>query len=233
MELNLEGDRWVYLRRISKGTGYADAVFRHDGTASEFYGMQIAWNGNGWTLDFRDGRRFLFPEAYFAKNYAQGAATEMMDANGNRIQLKRSKVRNLEELISPTGHTITFKHDGADRIVEAQDSNGHIRKYSYDPTGHLQTVSDHSRILYRFEYQPLLKDAGYDPWLLTAVLDGNWNVLLRNKYLWGRVSEQRLSDGKIYRYEYQLKGREVLRSTVVLPSGEKKVFSFSNGVPLQ
>lgn len=233
MELNLEGDRWVYLRRISKGTGYADAVFRHDATASEFYGMQIAWNGNGWTLDFRDGRRFLFPEAYFAKNYAQGAATEMMDTNGNRIQLKRSKVRNLEELISPSGHTITFKYDGADRIVEAQDSDGHIRKYSYDPTGHLQTVSDHSRILYRFEYQPLLKDAGYDPWLLTAVLDGNWNVLLRNKYLWGRVSEQRLSDGKIYRYEYQLKGREVLRSTVVLPSGEKRVFSFRNGVPIQ
>lgn len=233
MELNLESDRSVYLQRISKGTGYADAVFRHDATSSDFYGMQIAWNGNGWTLDFRDGRRFLFPEAYFAKNYAQGAATEMMDANGNRIQLKRSKVRNLEELISPSGHTITFKYDGADRIVEAQDSDGHIRKYSYDPTGHLQTVSDQSRILYRFEYESLVKDAGYDPWLLTAVLDGNWNVLLRNKYLWGRVSEQRLSDGKLYRYEYQLKGREVLRSTVVLPSGEKRVFWFRNGVPIQ
>ena len=159
MELNLEGDRWVYLRRISKGTGYADAVFRHDATSSEFYAMQVAWNGNGWTLDFRDGRRFLFPEAYFAKNYAQGAATEMMDTNGNRIQLKRSKVRNLEKLISPSGHTITFKYDGADRIVEAQDSDGHIRKYSYDLTGHLQTVSDHSRILYRFLYRERHFDA--------------------------------------------------------------------------
>ncbi len=233
MELNLEGDQSVYLRRISKGTGYADAVFRHDATSSDFYGMQIAWNGNGWTLDFRDGRRFLFPEAYFAKNFAQGAATEMMDANGNRIQLKRSKVRNLEELISPSGHTVTFKYDSADRIVEAQDSDGHIRKYSYGPTGHLQTVSDQSRILYRFEYESLLKDAGYDPWLLTAVLDGNWNVLLRNKYLWGRVSEQRLSDGQLFRYDYQFKGGEVLRSTVVLPSGDKRVFWFRNGVPIQ
>ena len=33
--------------------------------ASEFYGAQNAWNGDGWTLKFRDGARFLFPEAIF------------------------------------------------------------------------------------------------------------------------------------------------------------------------
>ena len=232
MDLNLEGDQRIHLQRISKGTGFADAVFRHDETSSEFYGMQIAWNGNGWTLNFRGGGRFLFPEAYFAKNYAQGAATEMADAEGHRIQLKRSPVRNLEELISPSGHTITFKYDPADRIVEADDSQGHVRKYSYDSKGHLETVSAQTGVLYRFEYAPLINEAGYDPWLLTAVLDGDWNVLLRNKYLWGRVSEQRLADGELYHYEYQLKGREVLRTTVMLPSGEKKIFSFRSGIPI-
>jgi Domain of unknown function (DUF6531) len=233
MNLNLEDWYQVHMPRISKGTGYADAVFRHAQTSSEFYGAQIAWNGNGWTLSFRDGRKFYFPEAYYSKNYAQGAANEMADAGGHRIQLKRSKVRNLEELISPSAYRITFKYDVADRIVEADDGVGHIRKYSYDHGGHLDTVSDGTHVLYRFEYQRLMNEAGYDPWLLTAILDGDWNVLLKNKYLWGRVSEQKLASGEVYRYEYRLQGREVLQTTVTLPSGGSKLFSFRDGILIE
>ena len=231
--LNLEDGYEVYMPRISKGTGYADAVFRHAQTSSEFYGAQDAWNGNGWTLTLRDGRKIFFPEAYFAKNFAQGAPTKMQDAEGHSIQLKRDKVRNLEELVSPGGHTITFKYDAADRIIEADDGAGHIRKYSYDSSGHLEIVSDGSRVLYRLEYQRLMNEAGYDPWLLTAILDGDWHVILRNKYLWGRVSEQRLADGKVYRYEYQLTGREVLQCTVTLPSGKKRQFFFRDGILIE
>ena len=233
MVMNLEDFHQVYMPRISKGKGFADAVFRHDQTSSEFYGAQVAWNGNGWTLSFRDGREFFFPDSYYAKNYAQGAAIEMVDADGHRIQLKRNKVRNLEELLSPGGHTIKFTYDNADRIVEADDSAGNIRTYAYDSSGHLETVSDGSMVLYRFEYQRLLNEAGYDPWLLTAVLDGDWNVILRNKFLWGRVSEQKLADGEVYRYEYRLKGRDVIQSTVTLPSGEKKLFAFRDGILIE
>ena len=229
-DLNLEDFYQVHMPRISKGTSFADAVFRHSDTSSEFYGAQDAWNGNGWTLTFRDGRKFYFPEAYQAKSYAQGAATAMDDAQGHRIQLKRSKVRNLEQLISPAGHTISFKYDLADRIVEAADDAGNFRKYSYDYGGHVDTVSDHSHVLYRFEYQRLMNGKGYDPYLLTAVMDGDWNVLLRNKYLWGRVREQQLAGGEIFRYDYRLKDRDVLQTTVTLPSGEKKTFSFRDGV---
>ncbi len=227
--LNLEDGYEVYMPRVSKGTGYADAVFRHDRSSSEFYGAITAWNGNGWTTTFRDGRKIYFPEAYFAKNFAQGAATEMVDAEGHRIQLKRSKVRNLEQLISPSGHTITFKYDASDRIVEARDDAGHMRSYTYGDEGHVNTVRDGSRILYRFEYQRLMSGGDNDPWLMTAVLDGDWNVLVRNKFTNGRVTEQVLGDGEVYRYEYQLNGREVVQTTVTLPSGEKKVFLFRDG----
>jgi YD repeat-containing protein len=229
-DLNLEDFYQVHMRRISKGTGYADAVFRHEETSSEFYGAQVAWNGNGWTLDFRDGRKFYFPEAYAAKNYAQGAATEMVDAQGHRIDLKRSKVRNLDELRSPGGHSIRFQYDQADRIVEAADDAGHVRKYSYDRGGHLETVSDGSEIIYRFEYAPLLSEKAYDPWLLTSVLDGKWNVILRNKFKWGRVTEQTLANGEAYHYDYQLKGREVLQTVVTLPSGKTQTFIFRDGL---
>ncbi len=157
----------------------------------------------------------------------------MDDCQGHRIELKRSKTRNLKELVSPGGQKITFDYDFSDRITEAGDENGHVRKYSYDRGGHLETVSSESGVLYRFEYAPLMNDAGYDPWLLTAVLDGHGKTLLHNRYLWGRVSEQQLADGQTYRYEYKQQERDVLQTIVTLPSGEKKIFSFRDGMLIE
>jgi uncharacterized protein RhaS with RHS repeats len=154
----------------------------------------------------------------------------MVDAEGHRIQLKRNAKRNLEELISPSGHKIQFKYGIGDRIEEAWDDAGHIRKYGYDQTGHLRSVGDGTQLLYRFEYERLMGGVDNDPYLLTAVLDGNWNVLVRNKFLNGRVSEQELADGEVYRYEYQLKGAEVVQTIVTLPSGNKKEFFFRDGI---
>jgi YD repeat-containing protein len=231
MDLNLEDGCAIHLRRISKGTGYADAVFRYVDSSSDFYGSQVAWNGNGWTLDFKDHRRFLFPESYYAKNCAQGAPVEIEDGEGHSIQLKRNALRNLEELISPTGNSIKFKYDSSDRIVEARDSMGNLRKYSYDPSGHLETVSDESQVLYRFEYARLLSQSGFDPYLLTAVMNGDWQVLLRNDYRYGRVSVETLGDGRIYKYQYMLDARaRVTRTKVTLPGGEVREFNFQNGI---
>ena len=229
MDLNLEDGYQVHMPRASKGTGYADAAFRHSTTSSEFYGVITAWNGDGWSLTFRDGRKFLFPEAYYSKSFAQGAATEMDDSQGHRIQLRRDKVRNLKEIVSPGGHTIRLQYDAADRIVEAEDDAGHVRKYSYDAGGHLETVSDGTQTLYQFEYQRLVNDAGYEPWLLTAIVDGKKKLLLRNSYWRGRVSEQALTDGKTYHFEYDLLDGDSVRTTLTLPSGDKKIFFFRDG----
>jgi YD repeat-containing protein len=233
-DLNLEDGWQVHFRRISKGTGYADAVFRHEDTASEFYGAQDAWNGDGWTLTFRDGRRFFFPEAYYSKTYAQGAAVEMRDAEDHRIQLKRDKRRNLAELISQSGRKITFKYDAQDRIVEAADDAGKIRRYSYDFSGHLESVSDASHVLYRFEYAPLLHWE-YDNFLMTTILDGNWKVLARNAYAdRSRISEQTLADGTVYRYEYVFDAKhEIVETTVTMPGGARQKFFFEKGFPVK
>jgi YD repeat-containing protein len=232
MQLNLEDDRPIYMRRISKGTGYEDAVFRHEETSSEFYGAQVAWNGDGWTMKFLDGSRFLFPEAYYSKNYAQGAAYDMQDAAGHHIQLKRDAKRNLQKLISPSGRTITFKYDDADRIIEAVDDAGNFRKYAYDSTGHLETVADATHVLYRFGYEPGLHLSGYDPYLMTAIYDYRGRQLLRNIYNesdGGRISEQRLANGDVYRYKYILVKRNVVETIVDGPMGQRRFF-FQDGI---
>lgn len=199
-------------------------------TSSEFYGAQIAWNGDGWTLSFGDGRHFGFPEAYYSKSYAQGAPVEMTDANGHSIRLKRDKERNLEQLISISGRTITLQYDAANRITEAEDDTGNVRKYSYDSSGHLETVTDGARVLYRFEYAPLLHYPGYDSYLLMAVFDGRGNALLRNNYKrGGQVSEQRLANGEVYRYDYKFEKNEIVE-TIVNSSAGKRKFIFQHGI---
>lgn len=230
--LNLEDGRQIYFPRISRGTSYEDAVFRHGETTSEFFDARDSWNGDGWTLTFHDGSQFLFPEAYFAKSYAQGAAIEMRDGGGNRIQLKRDKVRNLLQLISPSGHTINFKYDDANRVIEASDDAGDIRRYTYDYGGHLRTVQDATRILYQFEYQSLLHEKGYDPYLLTEVKDGEGLVLLENFYRdRSRVSSQRLLSGEVYRYDYAFdSSHRVMAAFVTLPSGRTRQFLFKDGI---
>lgn len=232
IDLNLEDGQRVHFRRISKGTGYADAVFRHEETSSEFYGAQIAWNGDGWTLSFRDGRRFIFPEAYTANSFAQGAPTAMETADGHRIQLKRNSQRDLQQMISSSGQKISFKYDQLHRIVEASDDAGNVRKYSYGSNGHLETVTDASHVLFRFEYERLLRARGYDPYLMTAITDGNWKTLVRNSYSNGiMVSQQTLADGAVYRYEYVVDQKYgIVKTIVTLPSGEKREFFFEHGI---
>jgi YD repeat-containing protein len=231
-DLNLEDGRQVHFPRISKGTGYEDAVFRHGETASEFFDARDSWNGNGWTMSFRDGGQFIFPEAYLAKSYAQGAPTEMRDGRGNRIQLKRDQVRNLQQVISPAGHTISFKYDEASRIVEARGDAGTVRKYTYDFGGHLRSVEDATHVLYSFQYQRLLNLRGYDPYLMTAILDGNGTALVENSYRDGsRVSEQRLADGQVFRYDYIFDARhQVIVTIVTFPNGKVTRFLFKDGV---
>ena len=93
LDINLEDGNSVHFPRISQGTGFADAVYEHSTTASEFFGGRIAWNGNGWTMILGNGIVFLFPEAYHAKSLAQGAATEMRNPKGQRIRLERDAQR--------------------------------------------------------------------------------------------------------------------------------------------
>jgi YD repeat-containing protein len=231
MYLNLEDGRAIYFQRISKGTEFADAVFRHDETSSEFFGAQIAWNGNGWTLNFRDGRSFVFPENYNGKFFAQGAPIAMQDDSHHRIQLMRDKDRNLEKLISPAGHTITFKYDYANRIVDAVDDAGCERKYSYDPSGHLETVADASHVIYRFAYEQLNSTTGFDPYVMTSVMDGKGNMLIKNSYdSLGKITEQKLANGEIYHYDYLFNMQFKMIGVIVTgPKGTTKL-SFHNGI---
>lgn len=230
MNLNLEDGSQIYYSRISAGTGYTDAVYRHDQTSSEFYASQIFWNGDGWTLRLADLRKILFPEAYNAKTIAQSAPIEMDDAAGNRILLQRDSQRNLQTLVSAAGRKITFNYNDSGQIVEAKDDQGHSRRYKYEPTSHIGTVLDGEQPVYRFAYERLLDTPGFDSFAMTEISDGAGREILRLVYdRSGRVVSEKLAGGETFQFEYGYindNGSAKQETIVIPPSRKRSIFIF-------
>ena len=189
----LEDGDFFFFPRVSEGTSYSDAIFQHTETSTRFYKAVTAWNGDGWTTWLTDGSIMRFPEAYNSKNMAQGAATEMRDAQGNALKLLRDDQRNLLEIRTPNRHFIKFKYGDQPQIIRAQDDQGNRSEYSYNGDGMLidAVLSSGHRRHY-----------SYDGLLMTLVEDENHKVVLRNFYQNGFLIRQDFGGGKIYSYSY-------------------------------
>ena len=224
MFIILPDDDSLYFSRISRGTGYADAVYQHSETSSMFYAATIAWNGNGWETKLADGARIDFPESYNAKTMAQGAPTQLIDANGNKIQLIRDPQRNLKEIQAPRGHWIKFLYDEQARVIRAEDHEGRWVKYAYNSDGMLASVT-HSDA--RARHYTYVGD------LLTNVRDEKDRVLIRNSYRDARVVRQDYSNGDSYRIDYTMAANQLYaeEARVVLP--DDSVRSFRTGDSVQ
>lgn len=221
--LALEDGDFLFFDRISKGGGYANSVFQHTETATRFYGATQKWNGRGWTMQMRDGTTLLFPESYGAKNMAQGAATEMIDRNGNKLELLRTPKRDLQEIRAPRGGVIDFTYDEQSRITKAEDKKGHWAKYSYDNRGLLTDVILSTGVERHF---------AYDGVRMTAVKDQNGHVLVQNRYHNGWLVEQD-SDAGMYRFAYDSEPPYTYarRVTVIFANGTQSQIETADFVP--
>ena len=144
----------------------------------------------------------------------------MRNPQGQRIRLERDAQRSLRRLISPNGRTIEFQYDGA-RIKEASDDQIRSVGYWYDSTGRFYAVTDNAQDVTRFTYE---QD------LMTAIQDETGRVLLRNRYEYGRVSEQMVADGSVYRYRYVVNREgDVEQTQVTTPNGAGTALTFDPG----
>lgn len=221
----LEDGDFIYFDRISKGTGYADAVFQHTETSTRFYKAVTSWNGNGWTTKLADGSEIHFPESYNAKNLAQGAAMEILDARGNRLALHRDGQRNLQEIATPHGHTIKFTYDDLSRITKVEDDKANWVKYGYNGNGMLESATFSSGQMRRYDYIGAL---------MTAVIDENGNVLLRNSYDSGLLTRQQFASGDTFQYSYDWASDRYYPDKVVvtLPDKTKREVRVADSVSI-
>jgi uncharacterized protein RhaS with RHS repeats len=127
----------VHFPRISPGTGYTDAVYEHTSSPTSYFKARIAWNGNGWNLDLKDGSRMVFREGFGATRPSQSAVTRIQDRYGNAIALTRNTDADLTRIASPNGRWIELTYDGTHRVTQAKDNGGRTVGYTYDASGRL------------------------------------------------------------------------------------------------
>jgi predicted Zn-dependent protease len=202
--------------RISKGTGYADAVYEHRASATSFLGSRFSWNGNGWDLKLRDGSFYLFPESYHGKKAIDGALTGFRDGRGQAVNIERGERRTLTRITSPDRRSIAFEHDSADRIFQAEDDQHQKVSYLYDHGGRLTEVRGKTTV--RYAYQ--------DTYLMNIEENGQ-RVAEFDYDRRGRTSELKLSDGRLFRFDYHYAAgdtKQVVRSIVTSPDGSISKF---------
>ena len=223
MYLALEDGDLLFFKRISPGTSYFDAVYMHTETATRFYGSTIAWNGDGWTLTLSDGTTIFFPESYGATNLAQGAATEIRNNAGEKLDLIRDRQRNLEQILTPHHQWIRFQRDNLARITKAWDDAGESATYGYNGDGMLTLVSRSSGQKRSYTYQGDL---------MTSIQDEHGTVLLRNVYRSRILVAQQFADGDTFHYGYTWLPRGGAAKVVVtLPDGSTQEVFPSSTIP--
>lgn len=197
--------------RISKGTGYADAVYEHRATNTPFLGSRISWNGSGWDLKLRDGSLYLFPESYYAKKSIDGALSQIRYTSGVVVKMVRGEGRNLKKLVASDGRAITFEHDASGRVITAASQHNQKATYLYDPGGRLAEVRT-SNATTRYSYE--------NTYLRSVEVNGR--SFANITYEWGRVSGITLPTDGTHRFRYEYDSPEknrVLRTLVTSPDG--------------
>jgi YD repeat-containing protein len=219
----MEDSDFQMFDRVSPGTTYGDAVYRHTETSGRFYGATTAWNGNGWTTELADGSAIVFPESYHGTNMAQGAPIAFRNAAGDKLELTRDAECNLKQITTPHGQWIRFRYDGLGRILRAEDDQRHWAKYTYGSNGMLTDVVRSDGRQRHFTYR------GTN---LTSVMDDRSRVLVRNFYDGNVITRQEFANGDTYRYSYDWpRGRHARAVTITLPNGTRTTVRVGGSVP--
>jgi YD repeat-containing protein len=209
-EIVLGDGQGIHHDRISKGTGYADAVFEHRATTTAFAGSRIQWTGNGWELTFRDGGTWSFPECYAATRPVECGVIAMRDAEGRVTRFERDRHRNLTRLTSPGGRWIAFEYDASHRVVRATDGRHRAVRYAYDAGGRLAAVTDVEGRTVRYRY---------DGSNLLGAQDDRGRTLFVARYAEGRLSELGLAGGPAHRFRFTFAAGRPVEAFVTASDG--------------
>lgn len=209
----------VHYERISKGLGFADALYEHKSMGTLFSGSRIRWTGNGWNLKQLDGTNVLFPGTQHAVRGVDGAMLEFRGPNGQTVGIERDRRRNLKRIKATGQRQINFEYDSRYRIIKAFDDKGKVIDYAYDAAGRLIQVRGPGSTQ-RFEY--VAED-------LTSIYE-NGRRLVGFRYLLGRFQDVSLADGRKYKMSYERDSQDkskILRTYLTLPDGGVRRFELN------
>jgi RHS repeat-associated protein len=217
-----DGSRVPYFLR--SGTSLANAVWTQISTPSAFYGSLLtSFNhgsgAEGFTITLRDQTVLTFAP------HAPNGILSVTDRNGNAITFTVTNATTggtITRVTSPSGRYIQFFYDSAGRINQATDNIGRSVFYTYDAGGRLASVKDPAGNTESYGYD--------DSDRMATVTDKRGNVMVTNQYdSNGRVSQQTLADGAIWRFAYLLdETGNVTQTTVTDPRGVERQDNFNS-----
>lgn len=177
----------------------------------------------GGRQNFPMARKSISPNPITQKTWRK-AATEFLDAQGNRLQLRRDGKRDRQEIRTPHGHWIRFSYDESSRITRAEDDAGNWARYRYNPDGMLQDVLLSSGRERHYDYSGRL---------MTEITDEMGHVLLRNFYDYGFLIKQEFPNHESYSYNFQwsASNRYVEKATISPTNGRSEVIDVGKYLP--
>jgi YD repeat-containing protein len=140
----------AHYRRIAGRTGHVGAVFEHTTSPSEYRGSRLFWDGDGWTIQLRDGSVYTYPDCPPWLN-KPCTVSSYRDPEGHTIRIQHDRRVNAVRIQSDQS-TIALTYDALDRIVLARSSTGLEVRYRYDALGRLAQVSNSDGSTSRYEY---------------------------------------------------------------------------------
>lgn len=217
-----DGSRVPYL--LESGNSLSNAVWKQTSTPSIFYDSVLTSFNNGsgsegFTIRLRDQSVLTFAR------HAPNGILSITDRNGNSITFTVTDSTTggtITRVTSPSGRYIQFYYDSANRISQATDNIGRSVYYTYDSAGRLSSVKDPAGNTESYGYN--------DSNQMTTVTDKRRNVMVTNQYdSNGRVSQQTLADGAVWKFAYQLdEAGNVTQTTVTDPRQVERQDTFNS-----
>jgi RHS repeat-associated protein len=215
-------------------------AYINETSPSEFFGSTLVLDGTTdvWHLTLRDGTVYSFYNAFFPNQLFSIA-----DRNGNTVTITSltntgitSTAPPITQVTSPNGRFIQFFYDSCNRVVQAVDNTGRLVSYSYDSTtpptctGHLVVATDAAGFSEQYGYDPVSNG-------MNSITDKLGNVVTQNTFDGnGRVAQQQLADGSLWKFSYTLNtDSSVFQTTVTDPRGfvEQDTFNASGYITQQ
>jgi len=151
----------VEFKRVSKGTTYENAMYRHDETLGDWSGATLGWVGLEWAMRKRNGTLTTYRGCGSYGDYNCGILRSAFP-DGHSIYYRRDSRGRLLRMDDGGSRWIAFEYDGSDRVSRAYDTTGHEARYQYDARGRLTTVTATGKVVRRYTYTDLDELAGIE-----------------------------------------------------------------------
>lgn len=210
------------------------APYHNTDSPTEFLGSTLVLDTTTdlWHLTLRDGTVYTFYNAYYPNQLISIA-----DRNGNTVTLTVQTNSScgtgnplpITQVTSPNGRYIQFTYDTSCRITQAVDNTGRSVSYTYDSAGHLQKATDADNNSEIYAYDPTTNN-------MNSITDKRGNTEVQIVYdANGRVQQQTLADGAVWKFAYTLNANgNVTQTTVTDPRNYVRQMTFNaSGYPTQ